>query len=88
MLILPQAADMSPNLRSLASWKTESLTGIAGTVLTFGNVIDRNAALLFKNGSLVDPGTYTVTLNTITALSPASIVGDVWLLFYHFRSTT
>jgi len=81
---LPQHPE-TDNVRSLSYWKSERMTGITGDTLTCDHVIDPEAHLLFKNGSLVDPSTYTIDGQTITGLSPASSSGDVWILHYHFR---
>jgi len=74
------------NIRSLANWKAERVSGITGSVLTFTNTIDREAALLFKNGALVDPQAYTIVGVTIE-LGSAATGTDVFVLHYHYRTS-
>lgn len=85
MAVSTPNAPGSPNQRAFANLKVERLTGVTGATLTFTNVIDPTFYLLFKNGSLVDPSTLTVTGTTI-GLGTAAISGDVFVLQYHFRS--
>lgn len=81
---LPNAPE-TPNIQSLANLTVERVTGITGTTLTFTNVIDAGFYLLFKNGSLVDPTTVSVTGKTIT-LGSAATGTDIFVLAYHYRS--
>lgn len=85
MAISTPSAPGSPNQRAFANLKVERLTGITGTTLTFVNVIDPTFYLLFKNGSLVDPNTLTLTGASI-GLGSAATGTDVYVLQYHFRS--
>lgn len=85
MAISTPSAPGSPNQRAFANLKVDRLTGLTGTTLTFVNVIDPTFYLLFKNGSLVDPNTLTVTGSTI-GLGSAATGTDVYVLQYHFRS--
>lgn len=75
----------SPNQQSFANMKVERVTGITGTSLPFGNVINPTCYLLFKNGMVVDPSTLTPTGAGITIGTPA-IPSDVFVLHYNFRS--
>lgn len=82
MIAIPNQPE-NGNIRSLANWKAERVSGIAGTTLPLTNVIDTEATLVFQNGSLLDPNTYTITANTIE-LGSSAVSGDVFVVFYHY----
>lgn len=90
MIHLPTAPE-SPNVQVLAQQYRERFTGLATATITLAyepirTVNDVGLELLTKNGAVLDPSSaYTISGKTIT-LSVAAIVGDVFLVFYRYRS--
>lgn len=83
MIPLPTAPE-SPNVRALASWTWERYTGLTSSAVTVKNPVVSGTALVWKNGSLVDPTTVTTQSKTVTL--PASLVsGDVVVVTYFYR---
>lgn len=80
----------TPNVRVLAQEYREEFTGLTTAVVTLANapletVNGVGLELVFKNGALVAPSTYTIDANVIT-LGSALIAGDVVVVRYPFRS--
>lgn len=82
MLKLSEAP--TANERALASLTRERFTGLVTAVVTCSYPVQSGTELVFKNGSLVDPDSYTVSNTTIT-LGGALIAGDIVVVLYHAR---
>ena len=76
----------SPNIRALAQWRQEQFTGLTTTDIPLSQVPDQASGILlcWKNGTLLDPTTVTLSGSTLT-LSSALIAGDVVVVFYKAR---
>lgn len=81
---LPQPP--TPNDRALAAWRQERLTGLTTATVTLQQNVDAASGLLlvFKNGTLLDPTTVTLSQNVLT-LSSALIAGDIIVVVYKAR---
>lgn len=80
----------SPNVRALAQEYRERFTGLSTAVVTLAQVPmqtvnGQGLELVFKNGALVDPSTYTTAGNVIT-LGGALTGSDVVVVRYPYRS--
>lgn len=94
MLTLPTMAG-SPNERALGQWYTERLTGLTGSTVTLSYTVAQTLngvplVLVFKNGTLLDPGgggatSYTVSGGTVTLVT-AAVAGDVFVVWYLYRT--
>lgn len=74
----------SSSIRALASFAREEYTGLTTTALPVQHPVVQGLELVFKNGTLVRPSTYTISKNTIT-LGGALIAGDWVVVYYYFR---
>jgi hypothetical protein len=76
----------SPNIRALAQWRQERLTGLVGVTVTLQQKVDVASGILlcWKNGTLLDPTTVTPSGQTLT-LGVALIAGDVFVTLYKAR---
>ena len=74
------------NDRALAAWRQERLTGLTTATVTLQQNVDAASGLLlvFKNGTLLDPTTVTLSQNVLT-LSSALIAGDIIVVVYKAR---
>lgn len=79
-----------PAVRLLYQTGEERITGITGTALTLSHAPIPGTLRLFKNGGLMDSGDAAVlTLDGATVtLGVAAVSGDVFLGYYHYRSTS
>lgn len=71
-------------------YNVERQTGLTGTSITLefpvSGTSQMAAILVQKNNALLIPTTdYTIAGKTIT-LTSASVAGDIWTLYYHYRS--
>lgn len=87
MLSLPVAPE-TQNIRALAAWRQEEVTGLVTATITLQQQIDAASGicLVWKNGTLVQPSTITIAGNTLT-LGSALIAGDWVVIFYKARGT-
>jgi hypothetical protein len=83
MIALPNAPETA-NVRALASWTWERFTGLTTSTVTVSNPIVAKTALVWKNGSLVDPTTVTTQSRTLT-LGASLVSGDVVVVTYFYR---
>lgn len=86
MIALPTQPE-SPNIRALAALTREEFTGLTTAVVTLSHECRAGTELVFKNGTLVRPTTYTLSGKTIT-LGGALIAGDWTVVLYHARTGT
>lgn len=86
MALTLNAPPESPNIRALAAWRQERLTGITGTTITLQQNVDAASGILlvFKNGALLDPSTTALSGKTLT-LGGALVAGDIVVVLYHAR---
>ena len=84
-LTLPNSP-ASQNERALGNVNVERQTGAVGGTLTLSGTAVDGLALVWKNGTLLDPsGGASVSGNTVT-LGVAAIAGDVFVIWYYARS--
>ena len=76
----------SPNIRALAQWRQERLTGLVGVTVTLQQNVDAASGILlvWKNGALLDPSTIALAGNVLT-LGSALIAGDIIVVLYKAR---
>lgn len=82
-LTLPERPGSS-SLRALAAFAREEFTGLTTAAVTVSHAIVQGVELVFKNGTLVRPSTYTISGTTIT-LGSALLAGDWVVVHYYFR---
>ena len=74
------------NITALAAWKQERFTGMTTTTIALSAQVDQKGGitLVWKNGTLLDPNTITISDSTVT-VSSAFVAGDVVVVLYHYR---
>lgn len=84
-LSLPSPPE-SPNVRALAQWRQDRQTGLTTDAVVLPQTPDgaSGIVLVFKNGTLLDPTTVTLSGSTLT-LSSALVAGDVVVTLYKCR---
>ena len=86
MIQLPQQPETA-NVRALAAWVREELTGLTTAVVTLAHEPQTETETVVKNGAVVRPSTYTVSGKTIT-LGSALVAGDWVVVTYWARTGT
>lgn len=83
MIALPTSPE-TPNVRALAGFTREEFTGLVTAVVTLTHEAQAGVEMVYKNGTLVRPTTYTLSGKLIT-LSGALIAGDWVVVTYWAR---
>lgn len=81
---LPEQPE-TPNILALSRQIRDRITGVVGVTVTLSQPPVSGSELVFLNGALVDPSSYTISGVTLT-LGGAAIVTDVLVVRYLFRS--
>lgn len=76
----------SANERAVSAFTVERQTGATTASLTLGGTAVDGLALVWKNGTLLDPSVAAIVSGTTVTLSVAAIAGDVFVIQYYARN--